>query len=546
VNRKAGSVTGVRRSIQWLAVFALWAWPAAHAGPLAGQDAAAGLEGWLGEAVRQLSALARATDADLERTGTQTALRVYLDTFEPIENWYGPGARYGVEPLASAVARVESRFHEVLQARAPEQLRAMTRALLKELGGLRQMALEAGVPMVPPDQAAALPSAGRVSRSSLRSVEMRSIAESFRMARAAFMEGDAAQSLKRVEDTYLQQFEPIEARLPGPVAREIESLIHIRLRPRLAAVAPEAEVLATFDELDAGLARADEALSGESSFYFGAANAFAIIVREGLEAVLLIAAILAYMTGAGAADRDRRRIWIGTFAGVAASCATWGAARTFMPVSGAGREMMEGVTALLSVAVLLYVSNWLFQKTYIHDWKNYLRSQIGRAITTGSAFAMAGLAFAAVYREGFETVLFYQALLFDTSPAAMLAGFAPGLLLITTVGAAIIRLGVRLPLRQLFAATNAVLAFLAFTFAGKGVYSLQEAGVFAPHAISWMPDHQALRQILGVYPLVETTLAQAVLLGLLLGTFVYYRRRLATSVNLAERPVAPVAANAPL
>jgi len=139
---------------------------------------------------------------------------------------------------------------------------------------------------------------------------------------------------------------------------------------------------------------------------------------------------------------------------------------------------------------------------------------------------MAGLAFAAIYREGFETVLFYQALLVDASGAAVLAGFAPGLALIVLVGALVIRLGVRLPLRQLFGVTNAILLWLALVFLGKGIYNLQEAGTFAPTPVRWLPDHPALHQLLGFHPLLETVLAQLALIVFVGTAYGHYRRRL--------------------
>jgi len=106
-----------------------------------------------------------------------------------------------------------------------------------------------------------------------------------------------------------------------------------------------------------------------------------------------------------------RAVGGGDALGIAASFATWGFAETLIPVSGGNRELLEGVTALLAVAVLVYVSNWIFHRSYIHHWKDYLQEKMDTALGTGSTLALPALAFAAVYREGFETVLFYQALL---------------------------------------------------------------------------------------------------------------------------------------
>jgi high-affinity iron transporter len=420
-------------------------------------------------------------------------------------------------------------------------------ALHEDVRAVRAAALRSGVPLVPDAKAAvALGDVQSVRPPrDLQTDEIRGIVEALEAAQAEYGAGRTTAALHAVEQAYLQQFEPIEARLAGPVTRRVESLIHIRLRPMLARGATASEVDPVFGALYSALEEADASLAGGSSFWFGAVNAFAIIMREGLEAVLLIAAMLAYLSGIGAQRVHRQRIWMGAAAGVAASFGTWWLARTLLPVSGASREILEGVTALVAVAVLVYVSHWLFQKTYIHDWKNYLRSRMGTAVTAGSVLAMAGLAFAAVYREGFETVLFYQALLYDSSSTAVLAGFLPGIVIITAIGAGILRLGAKLPLRQLFAVTNSILLWLAFVFLGKGIYNLQEAGLFAPHPLAWMPDNEALRQLLGIYPLVETLLAQLAFLTVLLSMYVYYRRRVAPAApaGTAVADRAPAAAS---
>jgi high-affinity iron transporter len=221
---------------------------------------------------------------------------------------------------------------------------------------------------------------------------------------------------------------------------------------------------------------------------------------------------------------------------------TWIAATTIIPVGGASRELVEGITAIVAVCVLLYVSHWLFQKTYIHDWKAYLRDHLGQAVTTGSTLAMVGLAFAAVYREGFETVLFYQALLFDVGGRSVWAGFLPGIALISLVGWMVIRAGTKLPLKRVFAVTNSILLYLSFVFLGKGIFNLQESGLFSAHPVSWLPAHPALQQIFGFYPLVETVLAQVVLALLLVGVLLVYRVKVIPQRRAAESAPRAIAA----
>jgi FTR1 family protein len=530
-------MTACHPAIRWsipLAIGLLLALPTARSAGAADTDEPGLIERL--ETIRGgLDAIERELSENDTESARRLALRLYLDQFETIEGWWGPGGAHATPTLAARVQEAEAAFHALVQADAAALPDAAAR-LRDALGAIEREARKPGV-VLRPDAGAAGFSGARGSTGApldtgapaavpeMRSAEIRSIAAELERARLAYAAGDRDAALAAVEHGYLEGFEPLESRLPSDLVGRIERAIHLSLRPSIRAGDPAAEVDASFAALYADLALADSQLSGGASFWFGAFNAFTIIFREGLEAVLLVGAILAYMSRTTTGARHRRQVWLGVAGGVAASVATWILAVTLVPVSGASREMVEGVTALVAVGVLLYVSHWLFQKTYIHDWKAYLQEHVGRAMTRGSAVAMAGLAFAAVYREGFETVLFYQALMFDAGPAAVLAGFTPGILVIVAIGYGIVRLGLKLPLKRVFAATGSVLLYLAFVFLGKGLYNLQEAGVFAPHPLAWAPDHEALRQLLGLYPLVETILAQAAFLALLGAGALWYRTR---------------------
>jgi high-affinity iron transporter len=369
------------------------------------------------------------------------------------------------------------------------------------------------------------PSGGTAS-----TTEIREIMSAFEQAETAYSSGNADDARNIVLSTYLDKFEPIESRLPSGLSNGIENLIHVQIRPAIERGESSADVSALIASVNDQLLVADQHLSRGGTFWFAAINSFVIIVREGLEAVLLVGALLGYLVATGAPSKFRKQIWAGVAAGLVGTLITWGVASALIPINGANRELIEGATALIAVAVLLYVSNWLFQKTYIHDWKNYLRERLNSAVSSKSAFAMMFLAFAAVYREGFETVLFYQALAFDASATAVVAGFAPGLLLISAIGVLIIRAGAKLPLKQMFGITNSILVYLSFVFVGKGLYNLHEAGVFAARQLP-LPDLQILRLLFGWYPLVETTVAQALYLTLVAATFLFYKRRLAMTAS---------------
>jgi len=506
---------------------------------------------WLEAIAAGLAGVERTAAAGRLEAARQDALRLYLDQYELLESSYGVGGGYGTPALEARIGGVEGRFHELLRAGDTATARALAAELRTDMLAMRGMAPGlSGAPAIDPAaEALTVPGApigrGAAAGGRARTPELRRVVAQLDSARAEYDAGAAQAALGRVERMYLEGIEPLESRLPQGRVHEIERLVHLGVRAGIGGGAPARVVDADFAALRLRLLEADAGLSAGAPPWLGAGNAFIILVREGLEAVLLVAALLAYLSAVGAGRKARRQIYLGVAAGVVATLGTWVVASVLIPIGGGSRELVEGVTGLLAVAVLLYVSNWLFQKTYIHDWKEYLREHVGRALTTGSTLAMASLAFAAVYREGFETVLFYRALLLDAGPLAVLAGAIPGALLIGALGVAIIRLGVKLPLKRVFAVTNAILVYLAFTFVGKGLYNLQEAGVFAPHPLRLVPDALVLRQFFGVYPVAETVVGQLFFLALLGATYLFYRRRRRLQRAGRAAASAPAAAMAP-
>jgi high-affinity iron transporter len=465
-----------------------------------------------------------------------TVLRVYLDRFEMLEGYYGAGAEHGARGVADAVTAGEAAYHALLRGDA-ETFPALIDAVERQLPRIREAVRASGVDTTPDMTITSVAAQNVIAPESATTSEIRKVLQPLNQAAAAYAAGDAATALTLVERAYTEGFEPLESRLPSALVSGIEKAFHLQLRPAIRTSADVATVSSMIGAIGTDLLEADRFIAaGGGSTGFAAVNSFAIIVREGLEAVLLIAALLAYLTAVGAQRKHRTQLWIGVGAGVAASVATWFVAATLLPISGANRELLEGFTALIAVAVLLYVANWLFQKTYIHDWKNYLRERVGGAMSSGSAFAMTALAFAAVYREGFETVLFYQALAFDAGVGAILLGFVPGMILIVLIGIGIIRLNAKLPLKKVFAWTNAVLMYLAFVFIGKGIYNLQEGGLFSVTPLP-LPDHPALRQLLGFYPVVQTVLAQAAFLLLIGLTYLWYRKKMKLAAVQQAEPL---------
>ncbi|MBZ0283380.1 MAG: FTR1 family iron permease [Anaerolineae bacterium] len=313
------------------------------------------------------------------------------------------------------------------------------------------------------------------------------------------------------------------------LSRELEGLFwegsggQLGLYTLLDQEADSATLQTTVAAVRVKLAEAETFLGGALTTPLAALNSAIIIIREGLEAVLIIGAILAYMFK----TRVQRRFIVWVFAGVvgaiALSIATWFAAETILTITPVQRELIEGITSLIAVAVLFYVTNWLFHKVYVVDWMQFVREQTDRSLNNGRVVGLAVLGFTVVYREGLETVLFYQALLFDAEPAPVLLGFAVGLVFILVVAYAILSLSKRLPLKPLFTITTILLLVLAFSFTGSGVRELQEAGVVSATLLPWFPENLLLMELFGLFPTLETVLAQVIFTALIVLTFTFSR-----------------------
>lgn len=289
----------------------------------------------------------------------------------------------------------------------------------------------------------------------------------------------------------------------------------------LAAVTARAEVI---DQL---LVRAADKLgSTRLSPTAAGLSAFGILFREGLEAILVLAAIAAGVvrtSGSGGAMRYVHAGWIGA---LLAGAATWLVAEKLVAISGATRELTEGITALISASILLYVGFWLHGKAHAEDWQRFLGQRLDGALTRGTLSLLAAVSFLAVYREAFETVLFYQALAAQaggTGDATQALGLGAGSAALLLVGLAwgVFRGGLKLPVGLFFRVSAALLALLAVVFAGQGIAALQEAGRIAADPVSFIR-----LPLLGVYPTVQTLTAQVVALSLIASTLLWQRRQL--------------------
>ena len=310
-------------------------------------------------------------------------------------------------------------------------------------------------------------------------------------------------------DAYIA-FEPLErtarAKNPGLVSsmerQFAEFKVAVRSNDVRAAERVRDAIEATLPEVVALTAPPG---SGSEAFW----QSFLIIVREGFEAILVIGAIVAFLIKTGHRER-LRSIWTGVSLAVVASAVTAIILKTLLAAMPASREFIEGTTLLLAVAVLFSVSYWLISKVEAAKWQQFIKEKVSTALDHGGGRALAFVAFLAVYREGAETALFYQAL-FNEGPHVVLPislGIAAGGVALAVIFTLFYRFGVRIPLRPFFSVTSVLLYYMAFVFMGKGIRELQEGNIIPLSAIRGFPHVDAL----GLYPSWQGVLSQFVLL----------------------------------
>jgi high-affinity iron transporter len=298
----------------------------------------------------------------------------------------------------------------------------------------------------------------------------------------------------------------------------------------IADKGPQEALRQVVERMKAATAQAHTILDRQLSSLGAFLQSLAILVREGLEAVLVLACMIGALkaggTPAGGLRGWRLPVSGGVSAALLASFALWLAVGELFDMSTLQRELLEGATALLAAGVLLYVTHWMFRKAYVGDWVAHIRrkaemaSGAGGAATMFGGLTVFGLAFLVVFREGFETVLFYEALLADAPAMPVLGGLVAGSFLAVAVAYLMLGLEARLPVKAFFRVTGALLALMSVTLVGSGIRGLQTAAVLPATPVSWFPDQTWLQLYLGLYPVAEALLAQFVIALLLLGSII--------------------------
>ncbi|MDR3220571.1 MAG: FTR1 family iron permease [Candidatus Accumulibacter sp.] len=344
----------------------------------------------------------------------------------------------------------------------------------------------------------------------------------------AYFRKDVEQAKNLVNDAYFGFYEKegfertVMTYISGKRGAHVEYQFPL-IKKLMTEGAPNKEVRAALDYLAKMLREDANQLDGKQESGLGVfIAALSIILREGVEAILVIAAMAAYLTRSGN-DALVRTVYYSAGAAILASVAAAFAMQQVLQTSGADQEIIEGCTMLLATVVLFFVSNWMFSKAEAVAWKGYIEGKVRGAVETGSGFALGAAAFLAVFREGAETILFYQAMLSDvqSNTGMVWAGFGVGCVALVGVFALIRYGSLKLPLKPFFIGTSILMYLMAIAFAGGGIKELQEGDVIGVTPVGFVQSID----LLGVYPTVETLLPQAVLVLLALGSVAYYRKK---------------------
>jgi high-affinity iron transporter len=272
-------------------------------------------------------------------------------------------------------------------------------------------------------------------------------------------------------------------------------------------------------------------------------SSFTIIFREGLEAALVIAALLAYLQASQSRTLGRYLLYGVGLAGIA-SVVSWAIVHYLISITPVARELLEAVVSVIAVGVLFWVNFWLLRRVDQKRWMEFMRARAWSAMASGSAVGLAMIGFTAVYREGLETALFYEALVFISKQMEIFVGlgFLIGLVALGALAYGLFRTGKKMQVVSYLKIAVPLLMVLSVAFIGTAVQQLQEAGfIGATSLLGIFPRlPHVVAQLTGIHPTVETLGAQVILAAIYVGGFIWVRTHQAKAKPTTTPPTPSV------
>ncbi len=349
------------------------------------------------------------------------------------------------------------------------------------------------------------------------------------MATEIFYElGDTQAAYASARTAYLDSYEYVEIPLRA-IAPDFTFEVEYQfatLRNQINDGAPIEDISTTIIALERSLDESERLVSGTGTIapMIAFISSFAIIFREGLESVLILGAIITYLE-ASRNHKFKKYVHYGVGLAIGATAVTWVIASYVIEISGANRELIEAIAALSATAVLFYVSFWILNKIEHKRWMEFVKAKVFQASAAGGTSVFIMLSFFTVYREGFETVLFYQAMFSFAKYMELYVGlgFITGIVSLLGIYFGFRKLGKRLPLRALFGLTMGIGAYLSIAFLGNAIREFQVLD-YIPYTsmLGTVPRLDInVATMTGIYPTLETTVGQIVLLSVYLVASLY-------------------------
>jgi high-affinity iron transporter len=475
----------------------------------------------------------------------QNAISAYLDNYEYLE---APIEKHDPELMGDIEVEMREELRAMIKAQeSPEEIEAFVNGILVKLDKAEE--LLANDPSLGSGSGASTGFAdieGLAAGFGTYTGERRDIGEAEDPAKAAvrrdidqirikldetlriYKEGNIDGALLTSRSAYLDSYENIEVPL-RPIDPDFTLEMEIKfaeLRNLIQSGSPYEQVEGKVVEIRRGLDESERLVSGTGIVAptIAFSTSFSIIFREGLESALIVGAILTYLE-ASRNERFKKHVYYGIVLAFAATAVTWFIAQYIIDISGASRELIEAIAGVSAVAVLFWVSFWILNKVETKKWIEFVKAKVWKATATGSVMVFVMLSFFTVYREGFETVLFYQAMISFAKYMEwyVAAGLVAGLAVITAVTFVVRKLGKRLPLRVLFGLTMGIGAYMSIAFMGNAVREFQEVGyISTTHLIGTIPRLDInTATMTGIHPTLETIVAQIILLAVYLAGSLY-------------------------
>jgi high-affinity iron transporter len=345
-----------------------------------------------------------------------------------------------------------------------------------------------------------------------------------------YLAGDEKGAKDEVDAAYFQYYEKLgfEKIVMTRISGERASTVEYQFSTAKKAISrggPDAAVKESLDTLAAYLKEDAALLDSKTDSALGVfLGSLLIILREGFEAIIIVGAIIAYLVKSGNKKNVRAVYWGSLIALAFSVVLAWILNALTSTASGQGQEIIEGATMLLAVVVLFYVSNWMVSKAEAEAWTGYIEGKVQSSLAKGSMFSLAFAAFLAVFREGAETILFYQALLAGSRNYLNMIwlGLGIGAAALVVVYILIRIVSIKLPLKPFFLGTSILLFVMSIAFTGSGIKEFQEGNVIP---VTMLPFKFITVDILGIYPTWQTLIPQIILFAVTVVTFVIQLRR---------------------